>query len=178
MTTSSDPAVPPPDDKDWTSVIVEGCAECGFVPSDDAQATGATLRAMVPRWDEALQRPHAADRPAPTTWSIVEYACHVRDVCALFRDRLVLMLDEDDARFANWDQDATAIEQRYWEQDPAVVAHELAAEVAATAALFDTVHGDQWERRGTRSNGSVFTVRTFATYFLHDVAHHLVDVDA
>ena len=33
-----------------------------------------------------------------------------------------------------------------------------------------------WERRGTRSNGSVFTVETFLQYVLHDVVHHLWDV--
>jgi hypothetical protein len=41
---------------------------------------------------------------------------------------------------------------------------------------FDTVEGDQWERTGRRSNGSVFTVRTLAVYFLHDVEHHLADI--
>jgi hypothetical protein len=37
-----------------------------------------------------------------------------------------------------------------------------------------TFDGDQWDRRGTRS---FFTVRTFAAYFLHDVEHHLHDVE-
>ena len=96
----------------------------------------------------------------------------------LFRHRLELMLADDDARFANWDQDETALAERYWEQQPAQVAADLAAEAAATASAFDAVSGAQWDRRGTRSNGSVFTVRTFAAYFLHDVEHHLHDVGA
>lgn len=174
----SEPAIPVPDDKDWTFVITEGCPECGFDPSYDVTTTGARLRETVPRWDEALHRPHVADRPAATTWSTLEYACHVRDVCTVFRERLTLMLTEDEARFADWDQDAAAVEQRYWAQAPAVVAHDLAAEAAATAALFDRVHPDQWGRRGVRSNGSQFTIATFAVYFLHDVEHHLYDVDA
>jgi hypothetical protein len=36
----------------------------------------------------------------------------------------------------------------------------------------------QWDRRGLRSNGSQFTVLTLGQYFLHDLAHHLVDVGA
>ena len=46
----------------------------------------------------------------------------------------------------------------------------------ATAAAFDEVPHDAWERTGRRSNGSFFTVRTLGQYFLHDVVHHLHDV--
>ena len=51
----------------------------------------------------------------------------MRDVFRLFDARLGLMLDEDDPLFANWDQDETAVAERYGDQDPAVVAAELAA---------------------------------------------------
>ena len=173
-----DPEVPAPDDKDWTFVIAEGCDACGFDPAFDVATTGDRLRAAVPRWESALVRPGATERPEPATWSPTEYAAHVRDVCTLFRQRLELMLTDDDARFANWDQDETALAERYWEQAPAEVAEDLAAEAAATASAFDAVSGEQWDRRGTRSNGSEFTVRTFAAYFLHDVEHHLHDVGA
>ena len=45
------------------------------------------------------------------------------------------MLAEEDPLFANWDQDATAVAERYDEQDPALVAAELleAAEVLASS---------------------------------------------
>ena len=33
-----------------------------------------------------------------------------------------------------------------------------------------------WDRPGSRSNGSVFTVETLLQYILHDVVHHLWDV--
>ena len=33
-------------------------------------------------------------------------------------------------------------------------------------------------RTGLRSDGSEFTVLTLGQYFLHDLAHHLVDVRA
>jgi hypothetical protein len=86
------------------------------------------------------------------------------------------MLREDDPTFGNWDQDATAVEEDYFSQVPPVVADQLAAQASATAAAFDAVREDQWERPSRRSNGSPFTVRTFAVYFLHDVEHHLHDV--
>ncbi|GHJ07774.1 hypothetical protein TPA0907_21410 [Micromonospora humidisoli] len=164
-----------PEDRDWTFVIDDGCAECGFVPQR-ADATGDRLRATVPVWREALSRPDATRRPAPTVWSPTEYACHVRDTCRIFRGRLALMLDEDDPVFPNWDQDATAVEDDYFHQSPARVAGELAAQAEATAAAFDAVTPAQWDRPGRRSNGSVFTVGRFAVYFLHDVEHHVYDV--
>ncbi len=172
------PADIPPEDKDWTGVLVDGCAECGFTPAYDVATTGERLRATIPTWQTRLAAPDATTRPSPQTWSPVEYACHVRDVCELFRMRLGLMLAEDGARFANWDQDQTAVEQRYWEQDPAAVARQYADQATATAAAFDAVAGGQWEHRGVRSNGAQFTVATFAAYFLHDVEHHVWDVTA
>jgi hypothetical protein len=47
---------------------------------------------------------------------------------------------------------------------------------ATIAARFAAVTGDQWSRRGRRSDGAQFTVETFARYFIHDPVHHLYDV--
>ena len=173
----SEPAAPPPEDRDWTYVITLGCTECGFTPFD-ATLAADRLRASVPRWRNALSGEAVRARPAPLTWSPLEYACHVRDVNRTMDGRLTLMLAEDGARFENWDQDATAVEDRYWEQDPAVVGDELATATEAAAATLESVPDDAWQRRGFRSNGSEFTVGTLAVYFVHDVEHHLHDVGA
>ena len=90
--------------------------------------------------------------------------------------RLGLMLDTVDPEFENWDQDVTAVEERYGEQDPATVAAELIEAGERCAARWETVGDDDWQRRGFRSDGSVFTVESFAKYFLHDPVHHLHDV--
>lgn len=164
-----------PDDRDWTYVITDGCGECGFTPQAP-DTTGDRLRAAIPLWTQALSGPAATQRPVPTVWSALEYGCHVRDASRIFRERLELMLTARDPVFANWDQDATALEEDYVSQRPAVVAEELADQLSATAAAFDTVGPDQWTRPGRRSNGSVFTVSTFAVYFLHDIEHHIHDV--
>jgi len=86
------------------------------------------------------------------------------------------MLDEDDPQFANWDQDATAIEDDYASQDPAVVIAELAARAVEFSSTLDEVPDDQWGRGGRRSDGASFTVESFARYLLHDPIHHLTDV--
>jgi hypothetical protein len=168
-----------PDTKDWTWTLTRPCPACGFEAGSVAPADVAplTLASTAP-WTAVLERRSARERPAPAVWSPLEYACHVRDVCRVFRGRVELMLDQDAPRFANWDQDETAVADRYDEQDPAVVSGEVREAAAAIAAAFAAVHDDQWERTGLRSDGSEFTVHTLGQYFLHDLAHHLVDVGA
>lgn len=171
------PATPEPDLKDWTWAIGKRCPDCGFDPTavrheDLPRQTRRLAEAIV----TALNAPDAARRPQPSVWSAVEYACHVRDVCSLFEQRLHLMLTADDPTFRNWDQDQTALDQRYWQQRAADVAPALRAAAERIAESFAGIRGAQWDRPGRRSNGSVFTVDTFARYFLHDLAHHTWDV--
>jgi DinB superfamily len=168
-----------PDTKDWTWVTERACPECGFDPDGVApDRVGSIIRATVPRWQAALGRPDAARRTFEFVWSALEYGAHVRDVCQVFSGRLALMLAEDNPGFPNWDQDQAALDAGYAQEDPQRVARQLEANAAEVAGAFDAVPADQWERRGLRSNGSAFTVRTLGAYFVHDVVHHLNDVGA
>ncbi len=168
-----------PDTKDWTWVLERPCPECGYAAADgDPFAVGDVVRSVVPRWEAVLSRADVRERPAPDVWSPLEYAAHVRDVFRVFDGRLRLMIEENDPEFPDWDQDAAAVAEDYGNQDPAVVAAELVAAGAAVADRFDAVFPEQLERRGLRSNGSEFTVRTLGQYFLHDLVHHLHDVAA
>ena len=124
-----------PDTKDWTWVLSQRCPECGFTATDvDGPAIAGTVRDLTPRWASALHRADARDRPDPTTWSTLEYGAHVRDVMRIFGARLDLLLSQDDPLFENWDQDATALADRYDLQDPQVVAVELTEAADSTAA--------------------------------------------
>ncbi len=170
-----------PDDKDWTWVLERACPTCGFDASTVAATSVAGLiRDNVAEWQQRLVA--SADelrrRPRPDRWSTLEYAAHVRDVFRRFDQRLMLMLDMDDPLFENWDQDATALEDRYNDQDPTVVAADLADSGERLAAAFDRVRSDQWARPGRRSDGAEFTVDSFARYLVHDPIHHLWDVDS
>src|SRR5664279_4013705 len=133
-----------PDTKDWTWVLRRPCPECGFdAARADHALVGSMVRENAAAWVEVLARPGVAHRPTPAVWSPLEYACHVRDVFRRFDERLVLMLTEDDPGFANWDQDATAVAERYAEQNPAVVSAELMEAGSIIAARFDGVSGAQ-----------------------------------
>ena len=167
-----------PDTKDWTWVLQRPCPECGFdTMGFPAEAVPGMIMANAAAWQAALDG--ASDvraRPELGKWSPLEYACHVRDVFRLFDQRLELMLSQDNPQFPNWDQDETAVVDRYGEQDPAEVAAALRRAAFAIAGRFETVTGDQWRRTGGRSDGARFTVDTFARYLVHDPVHHLYDV--
>lgn len=169
----------PPDTKDWTWVVDRPCPECGFDPGSVTRGTlPARIAATATPWPDRLARPDARDRPDPTVWAPAEYAAHVRDVAGVMAARLRLILDEDDPRFPNWDQDAAAVEGDYPSTDPARVTTELQAAVGALAAAYGAVADEEWDRPGLRSNGSVFTAWTLGVYALHDLEHHLHDVGA
>jgi hypothetical protein len=168
-----------PDTKDWTWVLQRPCPECGFDPAAEALTSlPDRLHDSAMVWSGVLARSDAAVRPGPSTWSALEYACHVRDVHRLFAERVRLVLDHDGPRFENWDQDETAVASRYAEQDPATVDAELVEAAGHAAGLYAAVTLEQAGRRGTRSDGSEFTVETLGLYHLHDVLHHVHDVGA
>jgi DinB superfamily len=173
-----------PDTKDWTWVLERPCPECGLdTRTFPREAVAGMIRANAGAWQNALAgagagpaRDDVRHRPSPSVWSALEYGCHVRDVHRLYDTRLALMLTVDGPHYPNWDQDETAVADRYAEQDPAEVAAGLQQAAEALAARFDGVSGDQWQRTGVRSDGARFTVESFARYYIHDPVHHLYDV--
>jgi hypothetical protein len=168
-----------PDTKDWTWVLERPCPQCGFdAASVSVDDVATMIRENAARWPAVLARPDARIRPRADRWSPLEYGCHVRDVFRLFDMRLHRMLDENDPTFSNWDQDETAVADRYAEQDPESVGDELVAAASQLADSFAAVRPEQHARPGTRSDGARFTVETFARYLIHDPVHHLWDVTA
>lgn len=169
---------PEPDSKDWTWVLDEQCPECGFdTRAPERRALAGLTEVIGQRWAEAMaMAPDPNRRPAPAVWSPLEYACHVRDVLDLACVRVGLMLAEDGPRFANWDQDATAVEDDYAAQDPQAVTAELLDAADRFAVVVAAVPDDDWTRTGLRSDGAAFTVESFVRYLLHDPVHHLTDV--
>ncbi|MEV0298692.1 DinB family protein [Nocardia sp. NPDC050710] len=188
-----------PDVKNWTWVLEESCPECDFdATRTPYAAVPALAREYAARLSATLARPGAVARPDDATWSPLEYAAHVRDVCRIFAYRTAVAarteavdprvpafdprgIDAADApdgvpTFSNWDQDETAVADRYAEQDPATVAAELDAAAEIVAQAIESVPAADRGFRVRRSDGSVFTVESLARYFVHDVIHHVHDV--
>jgi hypothetical protein len=169
-----------PDAKDWTWVLDRPCPDCGFDASTCAEgAVAGLVRENAAAWEQLLTDGHLVPgRPDASTWSTLEYACHVRDVYERYGARIVLMLTEDDPLFPNWDQDASAETDRYDEQDPARVVAELRALAEGVAERLERLAGEQWVRPGRRSDGASFTMATLSRYMIHDPLHHVWDVTA
>lgn len=173
------PLAPEPDAKDWTWVLDRPCPDCGFVAAEyDMAGLVDLVRATTPGYLNALAAHDARRRPDPRTWSVLEYSAHVRDVHRVFGDRMAWALEQDEPVVADWDQDATALEERYDLQDPNDVASALVEAADQVAELYATIGDHQLDRGVRRSNGSVFSVLTLARYHLHDVVHHLHDITA
>lgn len=173
------PESPVPDTEDWTWALRRPCPECGLVVRDvHPRELATSLRAVAATWQGVLGGTGAAlrERPRPGTWSPLEYGAHVRDVLVNGDERVGLLLTQDDPVFADWDQDAAALADRYDQQDPRAVTGALLEAGRALAARLDGVAGTSWDRPGRRSDGSSSTVASLARYVLHDVAHHLRDV--
>ncbi|MGI9613517.1 MAG: DinB family protein [Acidimicrobiales bacterium] len=176
---------PPSDSKDWTWVLERACPECGFDAAViDRDELAALFRSNAATWRQLLGRGGLVGRRPPVEpgaharWSGLEYGAHVRDVYELFLERLNSMLTEDDPTFSNWDQDDAAVEGKYIDEEPDRVAYSLALTAGKVADVVDRLNEEQWTRTGHRSDGAAFTVESFLTYLLHDVTHHVVDVEA
>jgi hypothetical protein len=165
------------DTKNWTWVIERPCPECGFDARDFVDADIApAIRDNAESWRAVLVRPTVRMRPNDSTWSPLEYAAHVRDVLKVYRERLGLMVASDDPLFPNWDQDATAVEDAYNEQDPETVGAQLGENAGGLADDFASLRAEQWSRPGRRSDGASFTISSMSKYLVHDLVHHRWDV--
>ncbi|WP_256842517.1 DinB family protein [Ornithinimicrobium cryptoxanthini] len=178
----ADPIVP--DTKDWTWTTQRPCAECGFDASAVTPDQLPTLvRALTRPWALVLGDEEAAavglrDRPDPSTWSPLEYACHVHDVLDVFAGRFALILAKEDPTLPNWDQDEAAVAGAYAAQDPAEVGAGISTRTDALVEQLGRYDSGDWDRSTQRSDGASFTALTLGRYLVHDLAHHLHDVGA
>ncbi len=161
---------------------MDACAECGYVYATlprsalaPSLVSGAAQHAArLSAADDALRR-----RPAPDVGSPLEYACHLRDVLDMQRDRMLRTQVEETPSFAPMDRDRRAVDEAYNAQDPARVAEELRRAGTAIADLLDGLDDTGWARTGIYNYPATAErdVDWMARHTLHEVVHHLLDVD-
>jgi DinB superfamily len=115
--------------------------------------------------------------PRPASWSVLEYACHVRDVLRIQRQRVALALAQDTPRFVAMRRDERAVEERYNEQDPALVAAELTYAARQFAAALGELDDEGWLRTGVYlwPAPAIRTLEWVGRRTAHELAHHLFD---
>ena len=171
-----------PDTKDWTWVLLERCPECGLdTRTIDPHDVGGLLRANAASWRDVLTGrtdEQLRTRPSPATWSALEYACHVRDVLWIQRERIEQAQREDEPTFTPMRRDERVVEERYNEQDPGVVAAEIVSAGEALMATLDALDDAGWQRTGIYSYPEPATriVEWIAVHTVHELLHHRVDI--
>lgn len=179
MSMSSAPLTPTADEKDWSWVTRRTCTDCGFDPGSVApKDLPKLILAMAERFAIAVELDGSEVRPEPQVWSCIEYGRHVADVIEVMTRRLQLILGNGGApvAFENWDQDAAAVEEEYWNATPGSTALLIRERAEDAAKVWAQPEGGQWDWVGLRGDGAEFTARTLGLYFAHDLIHHLYDV--
>ncbi len=161
---------------------MDACAECGYAYGAlprPALAPAIVLGAAQHAPRLAAAQEALRHRPAPDVWSPLEYACHVRDVLVVQRERLLRTQSEQQPTFPPMDRVRRVVEDAYNEQDPARVAGELRSAAAALADVLGSLDEAAWARTGVYNfpAPSVRDVDWIARHTLHEVFHHLMDVD-
>jgi DinB superfamily len=166
---------------------MDRCDECGFVY--DLTEAGSAGPAIVAGVDELASLLGDGDsdrdadlgltaRPEPDVWSPLEYACHVRDVLLVQRERVLLARRTVVPSFEPMGRDERVEHDGYAGQDPAAVARQLGDAAALFANVLSRLAPGDWERTGIYNwpAPSERSLRWVAMHTLHEVRHHLLDV--
>jgi hypothetical protein len=160
---------------------VIACTECGYTYAALPRPALAPSIALGGAQHAARLAPSAAltRHPAPDVWSPLDYACHVRDVLVVQRERIVRAQTEDQPVFPPMDRGRRVVEGAYNQQDPAQAAREQRDAATALAELLDGLDDRGWARTGVYNfpETAVRDVDWIARHTLHEVTHHLMDVD-
>ena len=158
----------------------EQCGACGFDGSEYGPALLLdAIRDLGPRWRRLLL--DAGDdlrlRPAPETWSALEYAAHSRDITALhvFGVEQALTIDEPKFPEIAGTELVEGASASYASQEPGAIGIELEDQARKLADLAQASGPASWSR-GITVGDSRSDVRLLLEHALHDSHHHLVDV--
>ncbi len=119
-------------------------------------------------------------RPQPGVWSALEYACHVRDVLLVQRERTLLALVEPTPGFARMYRDERVGLARYDAHPPGQVLDQLGMAAELCATVFDGLSPEQWARSLIYNYPTPASrdVAWLAGNTVHEVEHHLDDIRA
>lgn len=162
------------------------CEECGFQWSSVSAANGAdALRSLGRRYQAPLTRFLAGEdadalvrqRPSDDTWSVLEYAVHVRDVLRVWNWGVKQAVNEDGFVFprADIDQDKTAVDAAYNAQDRLTTAAEIAESAERFATRAEKLSPEEWRHTAVFDPDTV-TVEWMVGKAAHEGHHHLLDI--
>lgn len=160
------------------------CAQCGVVHADVApdRVPGALVE-QAEHYRRLLDDARSGDlrsRPAPGKWSALEYACHVRDVIEVQRERLQVALDTERPTLEPMGREEHFDLHGYNDEEPAAVAAQLVATAVRLADDLAGLDGAGQQRAGVQSwpEEAERTLEWVARHTLHEMKHHLRDIES
>lgn len=161
---------------------VDSCDECGFRYAQlDTTAVADTIRSFGDRYaaelhglDDSLAR----QRPAPTVWSVLEYACHIRDVLLVQRDRAVRALVEDRPEFPPMHREERVALAGYADESLPGVSAQIAMAADLCARVFAELSAEQLSRTLVYNypKPTERDVAWLGRHTVHEGEHHLMDI--
>jgi DinB superfamily len=157
---------------------VERCSECGFDGSrwSDAEATQQVAE-LPDLWAQAISGIGPGDllrRPIGGMWSIAEYTDHVRETTFGMRFVLDMVLTDPGVDLGEPPQ------PRFDHEPRQLAAHEALAafrqEVKRLVAGLTALDDDRWAS-AVIIGGDEVDVHWMVRHALHDITHHLGDVE-
>jgi DNA segregation ATPase FtsK/SpoIIIE, S-DNA-T family len=162
--------------------VVDACDECGFAygrlsRAQLAPALGEQGRRLTALLSLPIEDP--SRRRQPGEWSPVEYACHVRDVLLMQRDRLYVALVEHEPSFKPMYREERVAFDRYGDQAIEVVTAQLLMAAAMTAHAFAGLSDEQWARPLIYGypEPSHRDVEWMGHHTVHEMVHHYGDIE-
>jgi DinB superfamily len=168
----------------WARAQTDRCPQCGHHPAAMERDTlGAQLMESAQSWRNFLMEaddPYLRTAPAPGIFSPAQYGAHVRDILRVYGDRILIMLEEDDPVFPQFNPDEGTWD-RYNRLGRKELADDLEAQAQRLATILDELEPEQWSLTMIRNGGAdgvyTFTVAGLASYAVHEAHHHLLDAD-
>ena len=158
------------------------CEECGYdwesLDRGEILPEVATLASEHALLLTSVPADLLRERTRPESWSPLEYACHVRDVLRVQRERIVLAQTEDTPEFAPMRRDERVTEDRYNDQDPFIASVEITVAARQLVGTLAALDDKGWLRTGVYPfpDPHVRTVEWIGRLITHELAHHLFDI--
>jgi hypothetical protein len=162
---------------------MERCEECGFsYQLDEAEVAGPSIVEAADRLAAVLTGVGADElrrRPGPEVWSPLEYACHLRDVFLVQRERVITARRVERPAVQPMGRDERVDYDGYAAQDPADVTRQLGDAARLFANVLARLGGADWERTVLYGypREAERTLRWVAVHTEHEARHHLLDVE-
>jgi hypothetical protein len=159
------------------------CGGCGFdyedLPVDEVPGVlrgfAASYRAALQGSDDEAVRA----RPAPGVWSALEYACHVRDLLLVQRERLVQAQVAERPSLAPMSRDDRVAICAYDAQPANEVVDQLEMAAGLLALALEAVGPDGWRRELLYNFPAPMArdVGWVGIHTVHECVHHLHDIE-